>query len=113
MVVGKDDGRGVQLQAAFDHLARVDAGAVDGAGKQDFVVDDAVPVVQEQAGEHLVLEAAQPGLDVGPGLVRVAKDRAGGHFRLQVTPTEFQRRLKAPCQGLAKTAVPGIVDESS
>ena len=54
--MGKNNGRCVQFQAALDHLARVDAGAVDGAGKQDFTVDDAVPVVQEQAGEHLVGE---------------------------------------------------------
>ena len=46
--MGKDNRGGVQFQAAFDHFARVDAGAVDGAGKQDFAVDDAVAVVREQ-----------------------------------------------------------------
>ena len=72
MVVGEDNGRCIQFQTAFDHLPRVDAGAVDGPGKQDFIVDDAVAVIQEQAGEHLVRKPAQPGLDVRLGLVRVA-----------------------------------------
>ena len=56
--MGEDDGRCVQFQTAFDHLARVDAGAVNGPGKQDFIVDDTVAVIQEQAGKYLMGETA-------------------------------------------------------
>ena len=113
VVVGEDDGRAIQLQAALHHLARVHAGAVDGPGEQNLVADDAMAVVQEQAGEHLVLEAAQPGPDVVLGLVRVAEDRAGAQLRLQVTPGQLQRRFETHCQGLAEGGVPSIVDEAS
>ena len=113
VVVGEDDGCCIQLQAALDHLARVHAGAVDGAGEQNLVADDAVAVVQEQAGEHLVLEAAQPGPEVVLGLVRVAQHRAGAQFRLQVATGQLKRRLEPSRQGLAERRVPGVVDEAS
>ena len=58
VVVSEDDGRGVQFQTAFDHLARVHAGAVNRPGKQDFIVDDPVAVIQEQAGKYLMGETA-------------------------------------------------------
>ena len=111
--MGEDDGRGIQLQAAFHHLARVHAGAIDGAGEQNLIADDAVAVVQEQAGEHLVLEAAQPGPDVGPGLVRVAEDGSCTQFCFQVAPGKLQGRFKPRRQGLAERSVPGVVDDEA
>ena len=89
----EDDGGGVQFQAAFYHFARVHAGAVDGAGEQNLAVDDAVPVIQEHARKHLVRVAAQPGFDVGLGLVRIAQHGPGAHLRLQVAPPQFQGGL--------------------
>ena len=37
MVVGDDDGGGVVAQSRFDDFARVDAGLINRAAKQDFV----------------------------------------------------------------------------
>ena len=87
--MGEDNRGRVQFQAAFHHFTRVDAGAINGPGKQDFAVDDTVPVVQEQAGEHFMWIAAQPGFDVGLGLVGIAQHRPGAHVRFEKTPAQL------------------------
>ena len=46
--MGEDNSRCVQFQTAFDHFARVDAGAVNSPGKQDFIVDDTVAVIRNR-----------------------------------------------------------------
>ncbi|MNP32050.1 hypothetical protein D3C76_1252070 [compost metagenome] len=64
VVMGEDQRRRVVRQGALDHLARVDAGAVDGAVEQHLEGQHPVPAVEEQAGEHLVRLVAQARLEV-------------------------------------------------
>lgn len=62
VVVGEDDGGGVMGEGALDHLAGVDAGAVDGAVEQGFEGQHPVAGVEEQAAEDFVGFVAQARL---------------------------------------------------
>lgn len=62
VVVGEDDGGGVVGEGALDHLAGVDAGAVDGAVEQGFEGQHPVAGVEEQAAEDFVGFVAQARL---------------------------------------------------
>ena len=59
MVVRNDDGRRIALERELDDFAWVYAGAVDGAAEQFFEVNQAMPLVEIQAAEYLVLQVAQ------------------------------------------------------
>src|SRR5580698_7722215 len=54
VVVREDDGGRVAGECLLHHLARMHAGAVDGAAKQFLESDQPVPVVQVQTAEQLV-----------------------------------------------------------
>ena len=74
--MGQDDGGRVAGQGQLHHLAGVDAGAVNGAPEQLLATGQAVPAVQEQAAEDLVLEVPQARDQVVSGRPRTAQDRA-------------------------------------
>lgn len=61
-ITSEDDGSGVVGEGALDHLAGVDAGAVDGAVEQGFEGQHPVAGVEEQAAEDFVGFVAQAGL---------------------------------------------------
>ena len=48
MVVHQDHGGGGEFERAFDHLARIDRGVIDGAGLVRLVGDQVVTLVEEQ-----------------------------------------------------------------
>jgi len=56
MVVRQDQRRGIMAEGRFDDLSGVDAGAVHRPPEQLLVVKDAMPVIQVNGGEHLVLQ---------------------------------------------------------
>ena len=53
MVVHQDHGGGGEFERAFDHLARIDRGVIDGAGLVLLVGDQVVALVEEQNAEML------------------------------------------------------------
>ena len=65
--MGKDHGGGVVGQGCLDHFTRIDAGPVDGAAEQFAKFDDAMLVIQQQAGKDFVLVGAHLGGKVLPG----------------------------------------------
>jgi len=67
MVVREYQGGRVVLQRLANDLARMHAGAVDGAAKHLFEVNQAVAVVEVQAAEHFVRPIAQLGGEELPG----------------------------------------------
>ena len=75
--MGQDHGRGVAVQGLLDHFPRVDRRAVDGAAKQLLEGQHPVPVVQEQAAEHLVGPVPKPGQQELPAVGRRADGLAG------------------------------------
>ena len=46
MIVHEDQGRGGQLQRAFDHLARINRRVIDGADLLDLIEDQLIPLVE-------------------------------------------------------------------
>ncbi len=56
VIVGKNDGGGIDRQRLLDDLARIDGGAVYGAAKQLLETQDPVTVVEVQAAKALVVE---------------------------------------------------------
>ena len=73
MVVGEDHGGRVEFQATPDNLARVDGCAVDGPEEQILRSNQAVPVVQKQACEHLRRTLAVVDDQVVRGRVRASE----------------------------------------
>jgi len=61
VVVHEDDGRGLVREGLFEDLPRVDDGLVHDALLDRFDLDDAVPRVEADDGEMLVLQAAHGG----------------------------------------------------
>src|SRR5262245_8688767 len=82
MVVRKDERGRVVLQCLPDDFTRMDTGAVDGAAKHLFEMDESVTVVEVQAAEHLVgsitqlrgeeLPRGRGGVQCGTGAKRLA-----------------------------------------
>ncbi len=64
VVVAQDQRRRVVRQGALDHLARMNAGGVDRAAKQDLECQDPMPGIEEQTRKHLVGLMPQHGLEV-------------------------------------------------
>ena len=92
MVVRKDQRRGVVLQRLAHDLARMHAGAVDGAAEHLLEMDEPVTVVEVQAAEHFVRPIAQlRGEELPRGRGRV--ERGPGTQRLAVvTARQLERR---------------------
>jgi len=59
VIVGHDDGRGVEFQCPLGDFAHVDFQAIQGSGEQVFHRDDLVSRVEEGNGKHLALVAGQ------------------------------------------------------
>ena len=59
MIVRDDHRGGIALQGQLHDLARVHAGAVDGAAKQLFELDQSMTFIEVQTAKHFVLEIAQ------------------------------------------------------
>ena len=55
MIVTEHNCRGVVMQRRLDHLTDMYLGTVDGAAEHLFDLDQAMPVVEKQYREHLVL----------------------------------------------------------
>ena len=72
--MGEDDSGGVMFQGGFDNFAWVDTASVDGAAKEFFVLDDAMSIVQEQAGEDFVRFVGELEFDVVFRVFGTAKD---------------------------------------
>ena len=103
MVVGKNHSSGVDGKAAFDHLAWVDAGAIDRAAKQLLVADHGMLIVQKQAGKHLVRQTAQLELEELPHLGGRAQDPTTGEPPQQITTREFQCGLQLGPGGVTQS----------
>ena len=65
MIMRKYDRGGVHGQRLFDHLARINAGAVYRAAEQFLESQHPVPVVEIQAAENLVRSVPEPGHQEG------------------------------------------------
>lgn len=65
-------------EGALDHLAGVDAGAVDGAVEQGFEGQHPVAGVEEQAAEDLVGFVAQAGPEIVTDLLGALQGRGRG-----------------------------------
>ena len=87
-VMGQDQRRRVVRQGALDHLARVDAGAIDAALEQHLERQDPVPRVEEQAGEHLVLLVAQARLEIVAHRLRALQ------YRIATQADVYKRQVK-------------------
>lgn len=59
MVVGQDDGHGIESQGLLDHFSGMDSGAVHGTAKHLHEFQYPVTAVQKQTGKHLALIAAE------------------------------------------------------
>jgi len=54
VVVGKNHGRGIQLQAAPDYHAGIDTGSIDGTPEEALEGDQGVAGIEEQAAEVFI-----------------------------------------------------------
>src|SRR5699024_208092 len=95
-VVGEDDRGGVVLQRRFDHFARIDAGAVDGAAEQLLEGDDAVAIDDEQEGEYVVRLTCYPQGQIAARGGRIDMRTFDRDLLLQMTTTyfEYYRQLR-------------------
>lgn len=100
--MGQDQRRRVVRQGALDHLARVDAGAIDAALEQHLERQDPVPRVEEQAGEHLVLLVAQARLEIVAHRLRALQYRIATQALGQVAPAHLQHGLQLRILGHAE-----------
>ena len=91
--------------ATIDHLARVDAGAVDGAVEQHLEGQDAVAAIEEQAGEHLVGLVAQPRLEEVAHRLRALQGGIAAQLLGQVAAGHLQHRLQLGVLGAAQAQV--------
>src|SRR6056297_2014546 len=94
VIMRQDQRGGILRQGALDDLARVDAGAVDGAAEQFLEKNHAVAVVQVQAAEHLVRQVPETRPEEPSHGIRGAEGRAPSYGFLEVAPGELQSRLK-------------------
>ena len=68
VVVDNDYGAGAQFQGAFDDLAGVDGGLVDGAVLMDLVGNQGTAIVEEQQMQALCFFECVTGMAVGQDL---------------------------------------------
>ena len=73
MIVGKDNRRRIDCQYPLHHLPRIHRRPINGAVKELLKTDQAVLVIQKQAGEHLVVIGPQAGLQEAPGQCRAGE----------------------------------------
>jgi hypothetical protein len=59
VIVGKNDRRRIVGKCLFDHFARLDAGAIDGATKHFAKSNNTISIVQHQTGEDFMVIVAQ------------------------------------------------------
>ncbi len=72
MIVGQDDGCGIQGQCLLDHFPRIDRTAIDRASEHFLVSNDFMAVVQKDDTEDLVFGITEHGLQVGFGITGTA-----------------------------------------
>lgn len=94
MVVRQDHGGRIVRQAVTHHFARMHAGAIYGAAEQLFERNDAVAIVEKQAGKDLVRIGGQARLDVAGAGHGVGQARYFLQFAVQVAATQFECGLK-------------------
>ena len=90
MIVSQDDSCCVQRQGFFHYLTWIDAGAVDGAAKHFFELQNTVAVIEEQAAEHLVRQIPQPRGQKFLGIGRAANRLAGLQRLFVIASCEFR-----------------------
>jgi hypothetical protein len=81
VVVAEDQGGGVHLQRALDHLARIDGRVVHRAARLRLVGDQAVLAVEVEDAEHLRLLPRHGGGEVFDQPVPGVEDGALHHLR--------------------------------
>ncbi|MCY1555703.1 hypothetical protein D9M68_923850 [compost metagenome] len=81
-------------QGALDHLARVDAGTVDGAVKQRFERQHPMLGIEEQAAEYFMRLVPQQGFQVIAHRLRAFQRRIATQLLGQVPAGHFQHRLQ-------------------
>ena len=72
VIVGEDDGCGIQCQRLFDHFPRIDGATVDRASEHFLVLNNFMPVVQKDDTEDLVFGITEHCLQVGFGITGTA-----------------------------------------
>ena len=66
--MGKNNGGGIVVQRQLCDLPRINASCVYRAAEKFGQLDDAVLVVKEEAGKHLLAVAAKLGATVSTGI---------------------------------------------
>ena len=84
----QDNGRGVVVQGTHHNFPGMHTGTVDGAAEQFLEGDHAVPVVEIQAAEALMLQVSKSGLQKRPGVRRAADGLAGFDRAFEETPAD-------------------------
>ncbi len=94
VVMAQDQRRRVVCQGALDHLARMHAGGVDRAAKEDFECQDPMPGIEEQTGKHLMGLMPQHGLEVVAHLDRTLEYGCLAQVLGQMPTRHLQHRLQ-------------------